>query len=104
MPHQYNEKIVNKEIKLIAKDAGLTEKIRYSKTIGGVTVNFIKEKWELVGNHTSRRSMATNLLKHINIQEAMPVMGMSIETLQHYNKISAEDNAKNIKSNPFFKI
>lgn len=103
MPHQYNTKVVNREIKQIAKAAGLKEKMRFNKTIGGVTVNFVKEKWEMISNHTCRRSMATNILKHVNLQEAMPVLGMGIKTLELYNKITAEDNAKNIESSPFFR-
>lgn len=102
MPKQYSEVVVNRYIKLIAKDAELTEKIRYTRTQGGVVKKFTAEKWELITNHTSRRSMATNMLKFVNVLEAMPVMGMSLKTLQIYNKISAEENAETLKENKFF--
>ena len=103
MPRQYAEAVVNRNIKLIAKAAGLTDKFSYSRTIGGSVHKFNKEKWELITNHTGRRSMATNLLKAANPLEAMPVLGMSLKTLQLYNKITPEENAIALKSNRFFK-
>lgn len=103
LPKQYHEAVVNREIKKIAKAAGLTEKFRFTKTIAGITTIIEKERWELITNHTSRRSMATNILKHVNMHEAQPVLGMSLKTLQHYNKITAEENAELLKNNSFFK-
>jgi integrase len=103
MPRQYHEAVVNREIKQIAKMAGLTDTVFFSKTVGGINKKFSKEKWELITNHTSRRSMATNLLKHANAIEAMPVLGMTLKTLQLYNKITAEENAESLKGNSFFK-
>lgn len=102
MPKQHSEVIVNRYIKEIAKKAEINEIVRFTKTVGGVTKKFAEEKWKLITNHTGRRSMATNILKHVNVIEAMPVMGMSLKTLQLYNKITAEENAETLKSNSFF--
>lgn len=103
LPKQYHENVVNRYIKDIAKAAGITKLEHFSKTIGGVKQSFIKEKWEMITNHTARRSMTTNLLKHTDMQSAMPVTGMSLKTLQKYNKRSAEENAEMLKENKFFK-
>jgi integrase len=103
LPYQYHEAVVNREIKKIAKAAGITKIERYTKTIGGETIHFAEPKWKLITNHTARRSMTTNLLKHTDIISAMSVVGMSLKTLEKYNKRSVEENAEMLKSNPFFK-
>jgi integrase len=102
LPKQYVDQVVNKGIKEIAKKAGLTEVQYFTKTIGGVKIHISKEKWEMITNHTARRSLATNLLKHADFADVMPVMGMSLKTLQNYNKRSAEENARMLKNNPYF--
>lgn len=103
LPKQYCDQVVNREIKEICKKAGFTQKIRYTKTVGGVLKKLTAEKWQMISNHTCRRSMTTNLLKHVNMQDAKDVMGMSLKTLELYNKRSAEDNANLLKSNSFFR-
>ena len=90
LPKQYNDVFVNATIKLIAQKAGITETIRFSKTVGGVKKQFIHKKWEMITNHTCRRSMAIGILNHTDLLSAMPVMGMSLKTLQLYNKRTAE--------------
>ncbi|HYK57623.1 MAG TPA: tyrosine-type recombinase/integrase, partial [Flavisolibacter sp.] len=102
LPRQYNDILVNREIKLIAKKAGINELIRFAKTIGGVRKEFVKKKYELITTHTARRSMATNLLEHVDLIDAMQVLGMSARTLQKYNKRTPERNAELLKDNPFF--
>jgi hypothetical protein len=42
------------------------------------------------------------LNKNDTLAEAKYVMGMSFKTLELYNKISVEENAKNLKANKFF--
>lgn len=102
LPKQYSDQVVNREIKKIAQAAGITERVRYTKTEGGRKKQFIKEKWQMISNHTSRRSMATNLLKKVDTVSAMLVLGMSSRTLDGYNKRTPEENAELLKSNNFF--
>jgi integrase len=102
LPRQYHENVVNKEIKKIAKKVGLKDPVHFTKTVGGIRHAFVKEKWEMITNHSARRSLTTNLLKHANIIDVMPVTGMSLKTLEKYNKRSAQENANMLKSNPFF--
>lgn len=103
LPYQYHQNTVNRVIKIICMRAKINDTVRYTKTVGGLPKEFIRKKYLLVTNHTCRRSMATNLLKDAEIQEAMPVMGMSVKTLMLYNKISPEENAQRLKQNKFFK-
>jgi hypothetical protein len=83
--------------------AGLKQLVRYSKTIGGVTKEFAVPKYKLITNHTARRSMVTNLLKEADAFDVMPIMGMSLRTIETYNKRTAEENARIMKNNSFFK-
>lgn len=103
LPKQYNDVLVNVMVKQIAYRAGIKGTIRYSKTEGGVKKEFVAQKWELVTNHTARRSLTTNLLRHADAISVMPVTGMSLKTLQLYNKRTADENAEMLKENPFFK-
>jgi integrase len=103
LPYQYNDIMVNDYIKKIAKKAGLIDTVRYNKTIGGITKEFIAKKWQLITTHTCRRSFTTNLLKYADAIDVMPVTGMSLKTLQLYNKRTAEENAEMLKENEFFK-
>jgi hypothetical protein len=103
LPKQYHENVVNREIKKIAEAAKLNDPVHFTKTIGGIKQSFVKEKWEMITCHTCRRSLTTNLLKHASVIDVMPVTGMSLKTLEKYNKRSAQENANMLKSNPFFK-
>jgi len=103
LPKQYNDRTVNQELKNIVREAGINETVRFTRTVGGKKKQFAVEKWRLITNHSARRSLATNLLKHIDIQQGQQVLGMSLRTLQHYNKITPEQNAEVIKGNQFFK-
>ena len=103
MPKQYSQALVNENLKEIAKRAGINSTVRFTKTIGGKKQVFVKKKWEMITNHTGRRTMVTNLLKFASMQQVMPVTGMSVATLMRYNKITAEENAMNLQENEFFK-
>jgi site-specific recombinase XerD len=103
LPKQYSETQVNRQIKQICKDAGINTIIRYTETIGGKKVNQQKFKWEMITNHTARRSMVTNMLrKGISTLQAQKVVGMSQQTLERYNKLSAEENADLLADHSFF--
>lgn len=102
MPKQYAEAIINREIKTIGLMAGLTDKQTFTKTIGGTTKTFVKLTYQMITNHTARRTMATNMLKEVDAINVMPVMGMSMKTLIRYNKKTPEENAENLKKNPYF--
>lgn len=103
LPRQYTDVTVNRSIKEIARMTGLfNTKVRFVKTIGGVEKEFIKYKWQMISTHTVRRSMVTNILKHVSTVEAQSVVGMSLKTLELYNKRTAEENAELIKESSFF--
>jgi integrase len=102
LPKQYKDAVVNREIKGIAKKAGLTQTETFTQTKGGKKITVVKEKWEMIRTHTCRRSLCTNLLKKATILDVLPVMGMSLKTLEKYNKRSIQENARMLKNNAFY--
>ena len=53
---------MNRELKDLCKLAGIKEKIRITTYTGNQRKDEIKEKWELVGTHTGRRTFIVNCL------------------------------------------
>lgn len=53
---------MNRELKDLCKLAGINEKIRITTYKGNERKDEIKEKWELVGTHTGRRTFIVNCL------------------------------------------
>ncbi len=53
---------MNRELKDLCKLAGINEKIRITTYTGNQRKDEIKEKWELVGTHTGRRTFIVNCL------------------------------------------
>ena len=95
---------LNREIKHIAKAAGIKGSIVLTRTQGGKKVSTTYQKWELVTTHTARRSFATNLYKAgipaINI---MKITGhRNVGTFMKYIKIDAEENAELLSKHKLF--
>ncbi len=53
---------MNRELKELCKLAGINERIRITTYKGNKRKDEIKEKWELVGTHTGRRTFIVNAL------------------------------------------
>jgi integrase len=95
-----SEQKLNQYIKEVCKMAGITELI-------GVKENgkyVYKEKYQLVSSHTARRSAATNMaLNGTPLRDIMQITGHTTESsLLKYIKITNEQNARRLASNPFF--
>lgn len=104
-PPKISDQKLNKNIKTIAKAAKLTDTVLYSITKGGKRVDEYIPKWQMVSNHTSRRSFITNLLKRGESETlVMKLAGIkSHATMQRYNKMTAEDAAHVMSKRAFFK-
>ncbi|WP_288707933.1 site-specific integrase [uncultured Alistipes sp.] len=96
---------INKNIKEIARRAGITE---------NVTIHFIQcgekrettlPKYELITTHTARRTGATNMvLAGVPIEECMAVTGhKSRAQFERYVKISLQQMLTKLVNNPYFK-
>ena len=53
---------MNRELKELCRLAGINEKIRITTYKGTQRIDEIKEKWELIGTHTGRRTFIVNCL------------------------------------------
>lgn len=70
----------NREIKKVCRAAGIRKKETFSITRGGLRVDSVHEKWEMVSSHTGRRTLSTNLyLEGVPIQKIMMYTGHKTE-------------------------
>lgn len=89
---------INENIKIIARMAGITEKITYQKYKGGKVIEAIDEKCDLIASHTGRRSAVTNLWRQgMDLSDIQIITGQSCkEIVDLYNKASAHEKADTI--------
>lgn len=87
LPHLADQNI-NDYIKLVAKAAGMTEKIEIVTTKGGVPKKEYIPKYDLIHTHTARRTGATLMyLSGMDIYDIMKITGHSSPaTLKKYIK------------------
>lgn len=104
LPRKITDQRMNYHAKEVCQLAGINAPHLYSLTKGGKRVDHRVKKWEMVSNHTARRSFITNLLKMgVQIQEVMKLAGIKkLATIQKYYRESAEEVAQRVKSNKFF--
>lgn len=103
LPKSYEQK-VNKYIKEVAREAGITEKIEISYVENGEKRTRIVEKCDLVKTHTARRSGATNMyLAKIPTIAIMKITGHKTEKeFMKYIKITEEESAMELMNHPYF--
>lgn len=103
LPKSYEQK-VNRFIKEVAREAGITEKIEVSYVENGEKKTRIVEKCDLVKTHTARRSGATNMyLAGIPTIAIMKITGHKTEKeFMKYIKITEEQSAMELMNHPFF--
>lgn len=81
MPETISQQKLNKQIKVLGRLAGITEKVIFTRTKGGKREEYVKKKYELITSHTARRSFASNLLvRGIPKQYIMAVTGHQKES------------------------
>jgi integrase len=99
IPKGINSENFNKNIKLIGKLAGITEKIVITRKQGIKKSDIVFEKYELISSHTCRRSFCTNqYLRLIPSYLIMKISGHKTEkSFLRYIRIDEELAAKKIK-------
>lgn len=105
LPPKVTDQEMNRSIKQVCELAGIKETVLYSITKGGVRKDFHYKKWEMVSNHTSRRSFITNLLNDgVPDNTVMQLAGIKKHgTLMKYKKTKPEETAKLMKGKSIFK-
>ena len=81
----------NKQIKLIARIAGINHTLSARKRVGHRAKSFIMEKWETITSHIGRRSFATNFYGKIPTPLLLHATGHSTEQV-FLNYINDFDN------------
>lgn len=94
-PEISNQKL-NDYLKELGQLAGLTDKMIFTNTAGGVRREEVLPKWEKLTSHCARRSFATNFYRSglIPIGELRQITGHATETqFLEYVGIAAKENA-----------
>lgn len=105
LPPKVTDQEMNRSIKEVCELAGIKDTVLYSITKGGVRRDFHYKKYEMVSNHSSRRSFITNLLNDgIPDNTVMQLAGIKKHaTLMKYKKTKPEETAKLMKGKSIFK-
>lgn len=104
-PPRVSDQEINREIKKACELTGIHQTVLYTITKGGERKDFYYKKYEMVSNHTARRSFITNMRKNgVPDTIAMKLAGIKKPgTLQKYDKLSPEEAAKLAAKHAFFK-
>lgn len=102
---KFANQFFNREIKEIAKEAGITAKTTIVQYRGGKKVYTQHSKYELVSSHTGRRSFATNAINSgIPAVIVMKFTGhRSLSSFMTYIRSDAQDAAIQYHEHEFFK-
>ena len=104
LPPKMPEQHINYALKQIGEKAKINEKVTITRTSGGVKESIEHMKYELITNHTGRRSFCTNA--YLSDMPAIDIMAISGHTSERvfYNYIKVNDLQRAIKisENKFF--
>lgn len=105
LPPKITDQEINRSIKEVAELAGIKDTVLYFLTKGGKRKDYYLKKYEMVSNHTARRSFITNLLNAgVPDNQVMHLAGIKKHhTLLRYKKSSPEKTAEILKNHSFFK-
>lgn len=95
---------INDQLSKIGKKAKIKENITINSIKGGKTITETTPKYNLIKNHTARRSFCTNAyIAGMSTLDIMAISGHSSEkTFLNYIKITTDERAIKIANNPFF--
>lgn len=104
-PPKVTDQEMNRSIKQVCELAGINDSVLYSLTKGGVRKDTWYKKYEMVSNHSARRTFITNLLNAgIPDNQVMQLAGIKKHaTLMKYKKTKPEETAKLLAGHAFFK-
>lgn len=104
LPKKMPEQHINVALKEIGKLAKIDEVIVIEKIKGGKKLTYYKKKYEMICNHSARRSFCTNAYRAgMSSIDIMAISGHTSEKVfLNYIKITADERALKIADNPFF--
>jgi len=103
-PKKMHPQEINDQLSKIGKKAKIKENITINSIKGGETITETTPKYNLIKNHTARRSFCTNAyIAGMSTLDIMAISGHSSEkTFLNYIKITTDERAIKIANNPFF--
>lgn len=103
-PKSMPEQKINLALKTIGRLAKINEKIEIEKTVGGSKEKTAYKKYQLITNHTARRSFCTNAYKAgLSTIDIMAISGHKSEAVfLKYIKITPNERLKRLASHEFF--
>ncbi|MDB5226445.1 MAG: hypothetical protein JWN78_638, partial [Bacteroidota bacterium] len=104
MPPELSNQKMNDYLKEIGEMAKINEPIIKTRTKGGIRIDKIYKKHDLISTHTARRSFATNAFKAgISAISIMKITGhQSDRSFKLYIKMNQAENALLMAKNSFF--
>lgn len=103
-PPRVTDQHINREIKKVAELCKINDTVLYTITKGGKRNDTYYKKYEMISNHTARRSFITNLRKNgVPDSIVMKLAGIvKPATLAKYDKLTSEEAAKIAAKHSFF--
>lgn len=105
LPPKVTDQEMNRSLKEVAHLAGISGKMLFTITKGGVRKDEFIERWAMVSNHTARRSFISNLLE-AGVQDNIVMQLAGIKkhaTLLRYKKTKPKRTAEIMAEHSFFK-
>lgn len=104
LPKKMPEQHINVALKKIGEKAKINEKVTIEKTLGGKKDLTTYDKYDLITNHTARRSFCTNAyLANMPVFDIMAISGHTNEkTFYSYIKITPMEQIEKLAKHPFF--
>jgi integrase len=103
LPKVWEQK-VNAKIKVICETAGIDEPIHVEEIKGGMKINTVKYKFDMVKTHTARRTGCTLMYKAgISTIDIMKISGHRSEReFLNYIKVGLEETAESLSRHEYF--
>lgn len=103
-PNKMASQKINDSLEIIGGKAKINDIITIKKTKGGKQESKMIPKYEMIKNHTGRRSFCTNaFLSGMNTLDIMAISGHNSEkTFLNYIKVSKDERAIKIAESSFF--
>jgi len=103
-PKKMKPQDINDNLSTIGEEAKIKDLVTRKSIKGGKTITEMTPKYNLIKNHTARRSFCTNAyIAGMPALDIMAISGHSSEkNLLTYIKITADERAIKIAENPFF--
>ena len=100
----YSEQYFNRQIKIIARKAGICNEIVNRRTEGGSNNETLVPKWKKVSSHTCRRTLISLMrVKGFNDTDITTLSGHSTTTaMLRYDRSGAYSKVKRMFGNDFF--